>query len=77
MHDDSAGEIASRIARRKDPPVQIRVLRRVAKIMLGGCVLLYLIGTDTLRERAVMGCLATIMLLGVSYLISWKNNETT
>ena len=69
MDSDKSGELASRIARKEDPPPQLRILRWISCVMLGTSMFFYVIGSDALRGKAVIGFIAALMGIGASYLL--------
>ncbi len=74
--DDNTGKIASRIARRKMPSRQIQILRLLAKVMLGVCAFFYIIGTDSMKGKAILGFFSILMVFGISYLIPYDRDSS-
>ncbi len=59
------------------PPRSIRVMRRFLWGLLLICVFFYVIGTEALKGKAVLGLLAAVLGLGLSYLVEWELRRFT
>jgi hypothetical protein len=75
-HGNPEAEVFAHLANKKSRPC-VRPLRRMGIIMLLISLMFYMIGSDTERGRALLGLIASVIVIANSYLIACWNHRGT